>query len=133
MSSAAGRVRTRHTKRKVAGFTLVEVLVAVAIVAVSLGAGMRAAGALTDNAERLRAVTSAQWCADNHLAGLRLARQFPNIGESDFECQQLGLTYTGKTTVVSTPNPSFRRVTVQIADADGRVLYAPATILGRSR
>lgn len=115
------------------GFTLVEVLVAVAIVAVALGAGMRAAGALTDNATRLAAVTAAQWCADNHLAGMRLARQFPGIGESDFECTQLGVSYQGKLTIVSTPNPSFRRVTAQIVDADGSVVYSLATILGRAR
>jgi general secretion pathway protein I len=113
-----------------AGFTLVEVLVAVAIVAIALGAGMRAAGALTDNAQRLAAVTAAQWCADNHLAGMRLARQFPNVGESDFECVQVGLTYQGKLTVVATPNPSFRRVTAQVLDAEGPI-YSLSTVLGR--
>ena len=119
--------------QKKGGFTLVEVLVAVAIVAVALGAGMRAAGALTDNAERLAAVTAAQWCADNHLALMRLQRQFPGLGESDFECTQLGVTYQGKLTIVATPNPSFRRVTAQIVDADGGVVYSLATILGRAR
>lgn len=127
MTRLAGRTRGRR------GFTLVEVLVAVAIVAVALGAGMRAAGALTDNAQRLAAVTAAQWCADNHLALMRLQRQFPGVGESNFECTQLGLTYQGKLTVVATPNPSFRRVTAQIVDADGGVVYSLATILGRAR
>mgnify|MGYP003468632305 CR=1 FL=1 len=104
------RLPVRLRSRSNRGFTLVEVLVAVAIVAVSLGAGMRAAGALTDNAQRLAAVTAAQWCADNQLSAMKLARQFPGLGESDFECQQLGVSYQGKLTVVTTPNPSFRRV-----------------------
>lgn len=127
MTTTARRTRSNR------GFTLVEVLVAVAIVAVALGAGMRAAGALTDNAQRLAAVTSAQWCADNHLAGMRLARQFPGLGENDFECMQLGVSYQGKLTVVATPNPSFRRVTAQITDGEGNVVYSLATILGRGR
>jgi general secretion pathway protein I len=110
---------------------LVEVLVAVAIVAVALGAGMRAAGALTDNAQRLAEVTAAQWCADNHLAGMRMARQFPALGEANFDCEQLGVTYQGKLTVVATPNPGFRRVNAQISDAAGSPIYSLSTVLGR--
>ncbi len=121
----------RVQARAARGFTLVEVLVAVAIVAVSLGAGMRAAGALTDNAQRLASVTAAQWCADNQLAGMRMARTFPAVGESDFECQQLGVSYQGKLTVVATPNPSFRRVNAQISDAEGSPVYSLSTVLGR--
>ena len=47
------------------GFTLIEVLVALAVVAIALGAGVRASAALIDNAERLADVVAAQWCADN--------------------------------------------------------------------
>ena len=72
------------------GFTLIEVLVALAIVAVTLGAGIKAAGSLTANTARLADVTAAQWCADNQLTGLKLARQYPDIGDGDFTCEQLG-------------------------------------------
>ncbi|HEX3140845.1 MAG TPA: type II secretion system minor pseudopilin GspI, partial [Rhizobacter sp.] len=58
------------------GFTLIEVMVALAIVAVTLGAGIKAAGALADNAQRITEVTSAQWCADNELTELRLTKFF---------------------------------------------------------
>ena len=70
-------------------------LVALAIVALALGAGLRAAGALTDNAERLSDVIAAQWCADNQLTALRLSRAFPGIGDADFSCEQLGRSYRG--------------------------------------
>ncbi|MEO6364133.1 MAG: type II secretion system minor pseudopilin GspI, partial [Caldimonas sp.] len=63
------------------GFTLIEVLVALAIVAITLGAGVRAAGSLTNNTTRLAEVTAAQWCADNRLTALKLARQYPDIGD----------------------------------------------------
>ena len=113
------------------GFTLIEVLVALAIVAVTLGAGIKAAGSLTNNTARLSDVTAAQWCADNQLTGLKLARRYPDIGDSLFTCEQLGRTYNGKLIVRNTPNPNFRRVDARILDDDGVTLLLLSTILGR--
>ena len=119
------------TRRPVAGFTLIEVLVALAIVAVTLGAGIKAAGSLTDNTARLVDVTSAQWCADNRLTAIKLERRFPDIGESVFQCAQLGRTYAGKLNVRTTPNPLFRRVDAQVLDEAGTRLVVLSTIVGR--
>lgn len=113
------------------GFTLLEVLVALAVVAITLGAGLRAAGVLTDNAARLADVIAGQWCADNQLTGLRLSRSFPGVGDSDFSCEQLGRKYAGKLITRPTPNPSFRRVDAQISDDQGRPLLTLSTVLAR--
>lgn len=113
------------------GFTLLEVLVALAMVAIALGAGLRAAGVLTDNAGRLSDVIAAQWCADNQLTGLRLARQFPGVGDADFACQQLGRSYPAKLVTRPTPNPNFRRVDAVVSDDSGHVLVTLSTVLGR--
>ena len=114
------------------GFTLIEVLVALAIVAVTLGAGIKAAGSLTSNTQRLADVTAAQWCADNQLTGLKLARRFPDIGDADFACEQLGRAYAGRLVVRPTPNPNFRRDDARVLDAEGHQLVLLSTILGRS-
>lgn len=111
--------------------TLIEVLVALAVVAITLATGIKAAGALTGNAQRLTDVTAAQWCADNQLAALKLSRQFPGVGDSAFSCDQLGVAYRGTLTVRPTPNPSFRRVDAAIADADGRPVLVLSTIQSR--
>ena len=111
------------------GFTLIEVLVAVAIVAVALGAGLKAAGALTNNAQRLADVSAAQWCADNQLTGLKLAKQFPSVGDTEFACEQLGRTYRGRLVVRPTPNPNFRRVDARMADDAGLPLLTLSTVL----
>lgn len=113
------------------GFTLIEVLVALAIVAVALGAGMKAAGALSGNAQRLAEVSAAQWCADNQLTELRLSRQFPGIGDSDFACEQLGRAYRGQMQVRPTPNPNFRRVDAIVVDDTGFRLVVLSTVLPR--
>jgi general secretion pathway protein I len=113
------------------GFTLIEVLVALVIVAVALGAGIKAAGALGNNAERLGQVSAAQWCAENVLTELRLTQQFPDIGESPFGCEQLGRSYTGKLKVSPTPNPLFRRVDADVADDQGIPVLSLSTIMGK--
>jgi general secretion pathway protein I len=108
----------------------VEVLVALAIVAIALGAGLKAAGALTNNAQRLSDVTAAQWCADNALTNLRLSRQFPGA-DSDFECQQLGRDYHGQIRSTRTENANFRRVDALVLDEGGHVLVTISTVMGR--
>jgi len=113
------------------GFTLIEVLVALVIVAIALGAGIKAAAALTNNAERLAEVSAGQWCAENLLTELRLTQQFPDIGESNFACEQLGRTYTGKLKVSPTPNPLFRRVDAAVANDQGQPVLNLSTIMGK--
>ena len=117
--------------RHSSGVTLVEVLVAVAIVAISLAAGLKAAGALPDNAQRLTDVVGAQRYADTALTNLKLARQFPGIGDSDFECHQLGSDYKGKLVTRPTPNPNFRRVDAVVSDPSGLQLLTLSTVLPR--
>lgn len=117
--------------RRSTGFTLIEVLVALTIVAIALAAGIKAAAALTGNAERLLEVSAAQWCAENQLSELRLSRQFPSVGDSEFECQQLGRNYLGRMLVRPTPNPNFRRVEAQIRNAESTPLLSLSTIVGR--
>lgn len=118
--------------RRARGLTLVEVLVALAIVAVTLSAGIKAAGALTGNAQRLVDVTSAQWCAENQLTEVKLSKSFPSIGESDSACEQLGRSYRVHVVVRPTPNPNFRRVDVQMADEGGQPVLSIATVIPRS-
>lgn len=121
------------TRRRSAGFTLIEVLVALVIVAIALGAGIKAAGALANNAERLTQASAAQWCAENQFTELRLTNPFPDIGETPFVCEQLGRTYTGKLLVSPTPNPLFRRVDSSLSNAAGEPVLTLSTIMGNIR
>lgn len=113
------------------GFTLIEVMVALAIVAITLGAGIKAAGSLTGNTQRLADMSAAQWCADNRITALRLAHLYPDVGDGTFACEQLGRSYNGRQIVRPTPNPNFRRVDEQMLDEGGNPILTLSTVLGR--
>lgn len=119
--------RPRHS----AGFTLVEVLVALAIVATALLAGVQATNALTRHAQREADVLLAQLCAENELVKVRLARQMPDVGDGTQACAQAGRQLAVAVHVRPTPNPSFRRVEAQVFDEGARPILRLATIVGR--
>lgn len=112
------------------GFTLLEVLVALGIVAIALLAGMQASQALTRNTERQGARVLAQVCAQNALAQIRLSRQLPDVGESESECTQAGRAFVLHLNVQATPNPNFRRVDAQVLLDEEHVLSL-STVAGR--
>ncbi len=120
-----------HSPRRSAGFTLVEVLVALAIVATALLAGVQATNALTRHAQREADVLLAQLCAENELVKVRLARQMPDVGDSTQACAQAGRELAVAVHVRPTPNPSFRRVEAQVFDEGARPILRLATIVGR--
>ena len=120
--------RRRHGAAR--GFTLVEVLVALGIVAIALLAGLQVTSALTRNAARQTNVVLAHLCAENELSRVRLSSQMPSIGDTRVACEQAGRRYDVAVTVSPTPNPQFRRVDAQVFEAALPVLRL-STIVGR--
>jgi len=98
------------------GFTLVEVLVALVIIGTAFAASLRAISSLTKNSWDLRAAMMATWSAENRLSQIRLAQEWPPLGTRSFDCPQAELRLRCQETIVSTPNPSFRRVQVTVID-----------------
>ena len=114
------------------GMTLVEVLVALAVVAITLAAGFKAAGGLTVNAQRLSDLTVGQWCAENQLVMLRLSKATLAVGDGEFQCKQLGRELRGLQQVRTLPNPNFRRVETQVFDEQNQPIVRLSTILRRN-
>ncbi|HXU52397.1 MAG TPA: type II secretion system minor pseudopilin GspI [Casimicrobiaceae bacterium] len=111
------------------GFTLIEILVALAIVAVALAAGMRALTQAADGATALKARTLALWVAQNVLARAEMAPTTPAPGATSGEETQAAARFVWRARVAPTPNPGFRRIDIVVAapDAPG---YALAELTG---
>lgn len=104
------------------GFTLIEILVSLAIVGVALIAGLRATAALSNNAQRQTDLMLAQLCVDNELIRLRLSRQLTGVGESRASCVQADQRFDLVVVTHPTPNPDFFRVEVKLEKAGMPVL-----------
>ncbi len=115
--SATTTTRLRRGARS-RGFTLLECLIALAILAVALTAALRAAGTTAQSSYALRDHSLASWVAQNQLALLRAEQTWPALGRSDGEAVQAGRKFAWQQTVAPTPNPLFRRVEIQVLSAD---------------
>jgi len=106
------------------GFTLVEVLVALAIVSIALMAALRAAGQGTAAAGELRLRLLAGLVAENRLAEHRARGAWLPLGIGRGTQQQGGVEFAWREEVIATPNSAFRRVDVFVSEpaADARAL-----------
>lgn len=104
------------------GFTLIEVLVALAIVGVALAACVRALGVGTHGVRNMQERSLAQQAAQNFLAEMRLQAMLPALGRRTHACPQGTLALRCEQVVLATPNPAFRRVTVRVSLSKGPVL-----------
>ena len=100
-----------------AGFTLIEVLVALAIVAIALLAALRAAGQGTTHMGELRSRLLAGWVAENLLAEQRARGDWLPLGIQRGTGRQGGIEFAWREEIIATPNPAFRRVDVFVLAA----------------
>lgn len=101
-------------------FTLLEVLVALAIFATVAAAVLTAAASSVRNAARLEEKALAGWIADNQLVELQLQRPSPGTGRNQREISYAGRDWQLEETIDSTSDPAMRRVTLWVAPRDRR-------------
>lgn len=99
-------------------FTLIEVLVALAILAIALSAAVRASSVATDSAYDIKLRTLATWVAQNRISELTsqvsVANALPGTGDSEGSSSQGGMTLAWTQKISDTPNPGFRKAEVKV-------------------
>lgn len=100
------------------GFTLLETLVALAILAIALAAALRASSASTTHAEEMRTRLLADWVAQNRLALHVATGDFPGVGLQDGDETQAGVRLLWHEEVSSTPNPAFHRIEITVSSPE---------------
>ena len=95
-----------------AGSRSIEILVALAIVAVALAAGMRSVAQSTDVATSLKQRTLALWVAQNRLAAAQLANPWPDLGARTATPNRPTRAFVWRETICGTPNPGFRKIEI---------------------
>ena len=98
------------------GFTLIEVLVALAIAAIALAAVSRSAALSSTSATEVKLRALAGFVAENRLGELDARRAWPPVGVTQGLERQAGLDFPWRIEVFATQHPLLRRVEVQVLD-----------------
>jgi len=132
------RARPRAAARTVAcrGFTLIEVLVALAVAALGLGAVLGVVTNSARNASYLRDKTLAGWIALNRITETRLGTIMPAVERTSGELDYAGQHWKWSQTVTQTDVPGMRRVDVQVryaTDPEDSSLASVTGFVGRTQ
>jgi general secretion pathway protein I len=100
------------------GFTLIEVLVALAIVAIGMAAVLGTLTSSADTVSYLRDKTFANWVALNQIAQLRLSGQAPAAGKSDGDSELAGRKWHWRQEISATQVPGMLRIDVSVRPTD---------------
>jgi general secretion pathway protein I len=100
--------------KRARGFTLIEVLIALAVVAIALLALTRAASVQVQGFDSLRERTLAGWVAANALTETRLASAFPATGHSDGRMQLAARDWRWTRDVQATADEQIRRIDISV-------------------
>lgn len=101
--------------RRGRGFTLLEVMVALAIVSIGLIAAFNAVIQMAHSTTVLRERAFADWIAMNELTELRVAGEFPDVGSFDGDVEFAGREWRWEANVSETGVEDLRRIDISVA------------------
>jgi len=96
------------------GFTLLEVIVALAVIAFALAAGASAVSGSARNASGLQQRTYAHWVAMNKMTELHVNKKWPSLRTTKGSTLMARHEWFWSVQVSKTPNEKIRRVDVRV-------------------
>ena len=99
---------------RAAGFTLVEILVALAVLAIALTATARSLGGALDTTAALRDRTLARWVAEDRLAEIELRREWPDLDVKEGDADMGGRAFHWRQETGVTPAARMRRIELSV-------------------
>ncbi|HYW03037.1 MAG TPA: type II secretion system minor pseudopilin GspI [Gammaproteobacteria bacterium] len=115
------------------GFTLIEVMIALAVIAIAMGAIVATSSQFTRTADYLRQKTFASWVAENAFTQIEDNDPWPSTGQQHGQQKMGGQNWHWTADISGTPDQDLRRVDVHVSPADspGRVIATVTGFLGR--
>lgn len=122
-----------NPSNRLRGFTLIEVVVALAIVALGMFAVFKAIGDTTSNIGYLRDRSMAAWIADNRITEMRLSGEYPSVDKTEGDVDYAGRRWHWIAIVSQTPVDGLRRIDMKVrreGDAEDSSLVSLAGFVG---
>lgn len=102
------------------GFTLLEIMAALAILALAMTAVLGGVTQHANHAGYLKEKTIALWIARNRMVETHLEQSWPKEGRSDGETAMAGSDWAWQMEVKATPDEDLRRVEIRIESPNDR-------------
>jgi general secretion pathway protein I len=112
-------MKSTFINKNINGFTLIEVMVALTIIAISLGALLSTSGSQAVSVTYLKQKTLAHWVAANELTQIRISKEFPDIGDKKDSVNMANHDWHWLRSTKKTEDENAREVTFTVyADED---------------
>jgi len=117
-------------KNKNAGFTLLEVMVALFVVAIALGGAIKVMGNAAQNSSRLSNKTFAQWVALNQITKLKITKAWPKYDEMKGEAEMASRKWKWVQKTIKTEDENVKRIEVSVKLVNDSDSNPFATVVG---